>query len=405
MPRLRRGLALAFVLLVGLGAGVTAGVYADQAYPDQLPLLAPRASAKGLDQATFNRALQIIHNDYYDPRPSYANLSHGTVRGLVEGLNDRFSYYLDPAEYQRQLNSYAGQYTGIGVEVTNNADYPVVDTVFPDSPAAKSGLRPGDVIIKIDGQDVHGQNSDQTSNLIRGKAGTTVLITVDRGGEHLDLPVVREPITIPSVRSVKLEGNVLYIRIYSFGDSTAADFDKALKDGLPGEKGVILDLRNDGGGFIDAAQNVISQFVSSGEAFELRDHSGHVDRHNVSGNPPAASIPVVVLVNANTASASEMVSGSLSAHHRAKLVGTVTFGKGSVQQDFPLPDGSDLHITIRRWFLPDGSSVEQKGLTPTVGAKLANPAEMYDAGKPELGHAKDTQLNAALQLLGVSSAA
>ena len=402
MRRFGRWALLAAVLLVGLAGGAAAGVYADQAYPDQLPLLAPRASHKGLDQATFDRALRIIQNDYYNPRPSYSDLSHGTVRGLVEGLNDRFSYYLDPAEYQRQLNSYAGQYIGIGVEVTNNADYPVIDSVFPGSPAAMAGVLPGDVIIKVDGHDVHGQNSDQTSNLIRGKAGTTVVITVDRSGQHLDLPVVREPITIPSVRSTKLEGNVLYIRVYTFGDSTATDFDRALKDGLPGAKGVVIDLRDDGGGFIDAAQNVISQFVANGEAFELRDHSGHVDRHDVSGNPPAPTIPLVVLVNANTASASEMVSGSLSVHGRARLVGVVTFGKGSVQQDFPLPDGSDLHITIRRWFLPDGSSVEQKGLTPTVESKLAGPADMFDAGKPEAGHAKDTQLNAALQLLGAA---
>jgi carboxyl-terminal processing protease len=400
--RFGRWALLAAVLLVGLAGGAAAGIYADQAYPDQLPLLAPRASHKGLDQATFDRALRIIQNDYYDPHPDYTNLSHGTVRGLVGGLNDRFSYYLDPAEYQRQLNTYAGQYIGIGVEVTNNPDYPVIDSVFPGSPAAKSGLQPGDVITKVDGHDVHGQNSDQTSNLIRGKAGTTVVITVDRAGRQLDLPVVREPITIPSVRTAKLEGDVLYIRIYTFGDSTASDFDKALKDGLPAGKGIVLDLRDDGGGFIDAAQNVISQFVASGEAFELRDHSGHVDRRDVSGSPPAPTTPLVVLVNANTASAAEMVSGSLSVQHRARLVGTVTFGKGSVQQDFPLPDGSDLHITIRRWFLPDGSSVEQKGLTPMVESKLASPADIFDAGKPELGHAKDTQLNAALHLLGAA---
>jgi carboxyl-terminal processing protease len=397
--RLRRALGLAGVLLAGLGLGAAAGVYADQAYPELLPLIAPRASHQGLDQATFDRALRVIQNNYYNPKPNYADLSHGTIRGLVGGLNDRFSYYLDPAEYQRQLNSYSGQYIGIGVSVTSSTDYPVVDSVFPGSPAAKAGMKSGDMIVKVDGTDVHGQNPDQTSNLIRGQAGTTVAITVSRGGQQLDLKVVREPITIPSVRSVKLDGGVLYIRIYSFGDSTASDFDAALKSGLPTEKAVVLDLRDDGGGFIDAAQNVVSQFVTTGEAFELRDHSGNVDRRNVLGSPPDPSLPLLVLVNANSASASEIVAGSLAVHRRAKLIGTVTYGKGSVQQDFPLPDGSDLHLTIRHWFLSDGSTVEGKGLTPSVVTTLASPDDMFDASKPELGHAKDTQLNRALDLL------
>ena len=404
MLRLRRALGLAGFLLAGLGLGAAAGVYADQAYPELLPLIAPRASHQGLDQATFDRALRVIQNNYYNPKPNYADLSHGTIRGLVGGLNDRFSYYLDPAEYQRQLNSYSGQYIGIGVSVTSSTDYPVVDSVFPGSPAAKAGMKSGDMIVKVDGTDVHGQNPDQTSNLIRGQAGTTVTITISRGGQQLDLKVVREPITIPSVRSVKLDGGVLYIRIYSFGDSTASDFDAALKSGLPAEKAVVLDLRDDGGGFIDAAQNVVSQFVTTGEAFELRDHSGNVDRRNVLGSPPDPSLPLLVLVNANSASASEIVAGSLAVHGRAKLIGTVTYGKGSVQQDFPLPDGSDLHLTIRHWFLSDGSTVEGKGLTPSVATTLASPDDMFDASKPELGHAKDTQLNRALDLLASGAA-
>jgi carboxyl-terminal processing protease len=400
----RRALGLAGLLIATLGLGLLGGIYADQAYPDWLPLIAPRASHQGLDQATFDRALRVIQNNYYNPKLTYTDLSHGSIRGLVGGLNDRFSYYLDPTEYQRQLNSYSGQYIGIGVEVTSSTDYPVVNSVFPGGPAAKAGMKSGDTIIKVDGKDVHGQNPDQTSNLIRGQAGTTVVITVDRGGQQIDLKVVREPITIPSVRTAKLESGVLYIRIYSFGDSTAADFDAALKNGLPSEKAVILDLRDDGGGFIDAAENVISQFVTSGEAFELRDHGGNVDRRSVTGSPPDPSLPMMVLVNANSASASEIVAGSLAVHQRAKLVGVVTFGKGSVQQDFPLPDGSDLHLTIRHWFLPDGSSVEGKGLTPAVTVKLASPDDMFDASKPELGHAKDTQLNQALGLLASGAA-
>ena len=217
---MRRGVWLGAFLLLGLALGAAGGVYADQAYPDQVPLIAQPSTPANLDQATFQRALRVIQNDYYNPKLDYKALSQGTVRGLVQGLNDRFSYYLDPTEYQRQQEGYAGRYVGIGVEVNSTGEYPVIDAVFPDSPAAKSGVQLGDVVIKVDGKDIHGLGIDQTSNLIRGPAGTTVVITVDRHGVQQDLSVQREPISIPSVRSATLEGGVLYIRIYSFGDST-----------------------------------------------------------------------------------------------------------------------------------------------------------------------------------------
>ena len=396
---MRRWVGLAVALVIGLGAGAAGGIYADQAFPDQIPLIAQASGAKRLDQASYQRALRIIENQYYDPNLDYTKLSQGTVRGLVEGLNDRFSYYLDPAQYKQQLESYAGQYVGIGVEVNFSSDYPVIASVFAGSPADKAGLKAGDVILKVGTTDVHGMNAVESGTLIRGPQGTTVQLTIERDGVQQTVTAERQAITIPSVRSTPLAGGVLYIRIYSFGDSTATDFDKALKDGLPAATAVVLDLRDDGGGFIDAAQNVVSQFVGSGEVFELRDHSGHVDRRNVLGNPADPTLPLVVLVNANSASASEIVAGSLEKHGRARLVGTTTFGKGSVQQDYPLPDGADLHITIRHWFLPDGSSVERNGLTPDDAVTLANPADMFDASQPSAGYAKDAQLNAAIGLL------
>lgn len=357
-----------------------------------------------LDQQELNRALVIVQADYYGGKNvDYGNLSHGTVRGMVSGLGDRFSYYLDPTEYQRQLNSYNGRYVGIGVEVNFTSDYPSIVTVFSDTPAARAGLKAGDVLISVDGKDMHGMNADEASNVIRGPQGTNAKLVVQRGQDKLDFTVPREPITVPSVRSLKLDGNVFYIRVYSFETNTGSDFDRQLKAGLPGASSVVLDLRDDGGGFIDDAQNVISQFVSSGEAYELRDRNGAVDRHEVTGNPPVPSLPLAVLVNGNSASASEMVAGSLHAHSRARLFGTVTYGKGSVQQDFPLPDGSDLHLTTKHWFLPDGSSVQDVGLQPDVLVRLASAGDMFDVAHPDRGHAADAQLNAALQALGAGS--
>jgi len=193
--------------------------------------------------------------------------------------------------------------------------------------------------------------------------------------------------------------HILYVRLYQFTTTTTDEFHSALTSGLPGANGMVLDLREDPGGFIDQADHVISEFVSSGETFELHDRFGTVDKHTVSGEHLAASIPLVVLVDANSASAAEIVAGSLQVHHRAKLVGTVTFGKGSVQQDFPLNDGADIHLTVKRWYLPNGVTIDHKGLTPDVTIPLASTNDQFDVQQPANGYAKDAQLNSALSVL------
>jgi len=201
------------------------------------------------------------------------------------------------------------------------------------------------------------------------------------------------------VRTSVIGDQVLYIRIYQFGGNTSSEFDNVLKTQLKGAKGVVLDLRDDPGGYISAANDVISEFVTSGENFELRDRDGNVERTDASGQHRALTIPLVILVNGNSASASEITAGSLQVHNRGKLVGTTTYGKGSVQLDFPLNDGSDLHLTIKRWYLANGVTIDHKGLTPDIPVTLASPNDEYDVTKPADGFAKDTQLNAALKAL------
>ena len=210
--------------------------------------------------------------------------------------------------------------------------------------------------------------------------------------------MIRPSHSLP-VRSAVIGDHVLYVRIYQFGATTSKEFAAALSAGLRGAKGVVLDLRDDGGGYISAADDVISEFVTSGETFELRDRAGNVERHDATGEHAVPSLPLVALVNANSASASEITAGSLQVHHRAKLIGTTTVGKGSVQLDFPLSDGSALHLTIKRWYLPNGVTIDHKGLTPDITVTLANSSDEFDVAKPSLGYAKDTQLNAALSAL------
>ena len=388
-----RGGAVALLVVVGF----LAGVYLDQAYPEYVPYIGHR-SASRIDLTEVQQAARLIQADYVDSTVDTKKLSQGTVQGLVNSLGDPFTIYFDPEQYRRLQQSYQGKYTGIGIYLSFGSAYPVITGTVPGSPAASAGLKSGDQIVKVGDKDIKGITADQATALIQGPEGSQVTITILRGVETMTLTMTRAQIQVPTVRTATVGNHVLYARIYQFASNTSSEFSTALKSGLPGSVGMVLDLRGDPGGFISAADDVISQFVSSGETFETHGRSG-VNRHQVGSLHGAPNMPLVVLVDANSASAAEIVAGSLQVHKRAKLVGTTTYGKGSVQEDFPLSDGSDLHLTVERWFLPNGQTIDHKGLTPDVSVKLANPADSYDVGQPSQGYAKDTQLSAALDLL------
>ena len=389
-----RGGAILAILVVGFAAGV----YTDQAFPDYLPYFGHR-SVSGVDLTELQQAVRLVQADYVDGSVNTTKLSHATIQGLITGLNDPFSAYFDPDQYKKLQQSYNGRYSGIGIYLTFTTGYPVITGTVPGSPAATAGLQAGDEIVKVGDKDLKGITSDQATSLIQGPDGTKVTLTISRAGESFAVAITRAEIQVPSVRSATVGNRILYVRIYQFGSETASEFASALSTGLPGASGIVLDLRGDPGGFITAADAVISEFVASGETFELRDRNRNVERHEVTGKPAAPSLPLVVLVDANSASASEIVAGSLQVHHRARLVGTVTFGKGSVQQDFELADGADIHLTVKRWYLPNGQTIDHKGLQPDVTVTLAKPTDAFDVASPSQGYANDAQLNAALTLL------
>ena len=353
-----------------------------------------------VDQGTLEQALRIIRADYYNSHVSFGSLSQASVKGMVDSLNDPYSRYLSPAQYRSQQAAYAGRHQGaIGIYVAFKEGYPTVTGVLPDSPALRAGLETDDVILAVDGKDTHNLSPDQASALIRGPVGRVVTLHLRRGTAVLDVSVKRENFLSPTVQSFRFPDDLFYLRICEFGDGTQREFDSQLQAGLNGARGVILDLRDNGGGLVTAATAMISRFVASGEVFEERGRDGKTDRTYVDGNHPAAEVPLVVLVNGNSASASEIVAGSLQAHGRAKLVGTKTFGKGSVQVDYVLRDGSDLHLTVQHWFLPNGRSINGTGLTPDVAVSLPDQSAMFDVVQPARGYAGDTQLNRARQLL------
>ena len=399
--RARAAVALTVGLLPGLllfAVGFSAGAFAEQQYPDWIPYVAHHTSGR-IDLTETDQVARLIQADYVDPNIDTSKLSHASVQGMISALNDPFTAYFDPDQYKKLQQSYQGNYSGIGIYLTFTTTYPVITGTVPGSPAAAAGLQSGDQIVKVGDKDIKGITAEQATALIQGPDGTKVSLTISRNGTEMTVSIARAEIHVPTVRSTLLAGHVLYVRIYQFGQGTSSEFDAALKSGLAGATGMVLDLRSNPGGFVDVADYVITQFVTSGETFETRDRNGATVRHTVGSTHAAPNVPLVVLVDANSASASEIVSGSLQVHHRARLVGTKTFGKGSVQQDFQLKNGGDVHLTVQRWYLPNGQTIDKKGLIPDMTVTLASPTDEFDVTQVSLGYAKDTQLNTALTLL------
>src|SRR6202011_6251255 len=227
-----------------LGFGL--GILTDQAFPDVVPYFAHHTTGR-VDTTELQQAIRVIQADYVDANVDSTKLSHGTVQGLISALGDPFSAYYDPAAYKRLQEVYTGRYSGIGIYLTFTTSYPVITGTVPGSPAASAGLQQGDQILKVGDKDMKGITADQASTLIQGPDGSKVSITVQRGSQTLTVTITRAEIQVPSVRSTTIGDHVLYVRIYQFATTTTDEFHTALTSGLPGVKGMVLDLREDPG--------------------------------------------------------------------------------------------------------------------------------------------------------------
>jgi carboxyl-terminal processing protease len=352
-----------------------------------------------VDYRTLDEVFTTIQKHYVKANPDGVKLTEGAAAGMVSGLGDQFSRYLTPEEYRANQSFLNGQFAGIGASVQMKGDQIVLVSIITGTPAEKAGLRAGDVVIAVDGQSTKGWTADDAVNHIRGKAGTSVKLQISRNGQSLTFDLTRQEINVPSVATHIFDSKVLYIRVFEFGNRTATEFDQALKSNLTGSvNSVLLDLRGNPGGYVDAANDVISEFVSSGASTILVSRGGGEDVRKVTGNGRAFTNPLVVLLNENSASASEITAGALKDYGRGQLVGVKSFGKGSVQEDFILRDG-DLHLTIAYWLTPHHHSIEKTGIKPDKTVTLANAQDEYAVDRTPNDFAKDTQLTAALALL------
>jgi carboxyl-terminal processing protease len=400
VPRFRRTAILLVVAIGAFYAGSLAefqlGGYAPDWAKSLLLYTAPKSN---IDYGALNEVFTTIQQHYVKPNANGVKLTEGAAAGMVSALGDQFSRYMTPAEYNANQTFLNGQFAGIGASVEQKGDQIVIASILPGTPAEKNGLKVGDVITAVDGQSSKGWTADTAVNKIRGTANTQVQIQVTRNGQALTFNLTRQEINVPSVATHIFDNRVLYVRIFEFGSRTGTEFDQALTNNLKGSVNmVLLDLRDNPGGYVDQANEVISEFVSSGTTTILVERGGKEDVRKVSGAGHAFTNSLVVLVNENSASASEITAGAIKDHNRGKLVGVKTFGKGSVQQDFILRDG-DLHLTIAEWLTPNRHSIEKTGITPDKTVTLPSAQDEYAVDQAPNDFSKDLQLTAALAML------
>lgn len=389
--------------------------------PDiQITSKEPPPSVQIGDTTLMWTVLEKLETMYYDKSAiNSTTLLNGAISGMVNSLGDPYTIYLPPALNTDFKQGLAGQFDGIGAELGMKGKNVIVIAPLDGSPASKAGIKSGDIIIGVNDKSIVGVDLNTIVNQIRGPKGTTVTLTIEHRGSStpVDIKIVRDVITVKSLSSWtkkvsdipninhKADGlsqaandKIVYIRLSEFGDDTDSEWQN-LALSLHGQlqkdksiKGVVLDLRNNPGGYLNDAIYIISEFVKSGTAVEQEDSDGKITQYPVTGKGLLTDVPVVVLINKGSASASEIVSGGLHDNHRAELVGENSFGKGIIQEALDLGGGAGLHVTIAKWLTPDGTWVgngkDGQGLTPDVSVSL-------DPKDPT----HDTQLEKAVEIL------
>ncbi len=320
---------------------------------------------------------------------------YGAVGGLVAAVGDPYTVFMTPPDTKTFEDALSGTLEGIGAQLDLINGQVVVIAPLKSSPAEKAGLLPQDIVMKVNDKELDGMSLDDVVGMIRGPKGSTVTIAVERKGKPdlVTLTVTRDAIHIPSVESKTQQtpqGTFGIVILNQFGDESIAEMKKALAAFPKDVKGIVLDLRFNGGGYLDGATDLVSMFLKSGDVVTVQRRDVPPELHRVSGQTIFADTPLVVLINGGSASASEITAGALQDQKRATIIGTKSFGKGTVQEILDLPGGSTLRVTTAKWLTPAGHDISKKGITPDI--IIDRSADEYRAGK-------DPQLEAAISVL------
>ncbi|MDD5489200.1 MAG: S41 family peptidase [Candidatus Moranbacteria bacterium] len=354
-----------------------------------------KSQPKDVNADLFWEAWNLITEKYVDPSKVDKNkMLYGAISGMVKSLGDPFSSFMNPEESQQFSSDMQGTFEGIGTEIGLKNDILTVIAPIDGTPADQAGLKAGDMILKIDDAVTTDLSVDEAVAKIRGPKGTQVKLTIlrDKNGSPKEITITRDTINVKSVKIEFKENNIAVIKISKFGDDTNLEFNKAANEAVSRKaSGIILDLRNNPGGYLETAVEAASKFVPKDVLVVAEENrGGQRNEYKAEGGDILKGIPVVVLVNGGSASASEILSGALRDDLGAKLVGSKTFGKGSVQQLEKMTGGSNLRITIARWLTPNGDYIMEKGIEPDVKVDLTDD---------DYNNSRDPQMDKALEIL------
>jgi carboxyl-terminal processing protease len=383
-----------FSLLSFIGALLFAGGYSlGQSSYAPFRLFGPSTTTPEEAEVAFQpfwETWHLLQNEYFDQPLDNTQLAEGAINGMLATLEDPNTRYLSPDQETAARSSMQGEIEGIGAEVTEAEDGSIVIvSPYEGSPAEEAGLQPGDILREADGVPLTGMPVSEAAALVRGPAGTVVHLTIERDNEQFEVDVTRGVLRVPSVRGEILEENIAYIRLSRFGDNTAQEFNDLLETLLAqNPAGLILDLRGNPGGGWETAVDIAEQLLPVGLILVERFGNETEKTFDSTDTGLAQEIPLVILIDGGSASASEVLAGAIRDQERGILIGTTSFGKGTVQTWWALSNGGGLRITTARWLTPDGVWVHGEGLAPDILVTLPeteNPAEFTD-----------TQLQAAI---------
>ena len=372
MRNISKNLLLTIIAILIIAVSFGAGYAASSSGLVRIPWLTP-AEKLPPEFDIVGEVWGILSQNYVDKQDlDPGKLSQEAVEGMLKALGDPYTSYLDAEDYQLALESFQGEFGGIGAWVKIEESQLVVVGTIGGSPAEEAGIKQGDRILEIDGESTAGMSLSQAVLKVRGEAATTVTLLVLPQGETtpVEVAIVREKIVVPSV-SFEMIDNIAYIEIAQFSEHTDGQLRQRL-EGLPqGVEGVILDLRNNPGGLLSAVMGVASQFLGEGKVvlYEV-DSDGNQQTWTTQGDELVTGLPLVVLVNQASASGSEVLAAALRFHLEAPLIGTQTYGKGSINVLYPLEDGSAVYVTVARWLTTDGQEIEGIGLSPNPGYEV-----------------------------------
>jgi carboxyl-terminal processing protease len=367
---------------------------AEPATPVPLPTLPPDLSEEQAEAfETFWEAWRIIEQEFYGDLPTPHELTYGAIRGAIDTLDDPFTGFIDPSRAELLREDMSGTYAGIGALVTMREDFLTIVRPFEGSPAEMAGLRRDDVILKAGDVELTGLSIYEAIAYVRGPAGSQVELTIAREGEEsFQVTLTRAEIEIPVVETEMRDDGIAYVSLFDFSTNANVKLESAIEDLLAQDpQAFIFDLRGNSGGWLDESVKVANLFLPQDEVVLLeRFQDGTSRTYRTADEPVLPDLPLVVLVDAGTASASEIVAGALQDYERALLIGEQTFGKGAVQFVYNLDDGSQLRVTAARWFTPDDHAIHGEGLTPDIEVLLTDA---------DIEAESDSQLERAVEVL------